>query len=156
VLFGLAIRHVGTGVAKVLATEFPSIDALQEASPERLQSTQQVGPTIAESIAHFFGDRHNRNVIRRLKEAGLQFTTAAPRERKTLAGKTFVLTGTLPSYTREEAAAIIEQNGGKVSGSVSKSTTYVLAGDDAGAKLAKARSLGVRVITEDEFKTLVQ
>ena len=96
------------------------------------------------------------NVIRRLKEAGLQFTTAAPRGRKTLAGKTFVLTGTLPSYTREEAAAIIEQNGGKVSGSVSKSTTYVLAGDDAGAKLAKARSLGVRVITEEEFRTLVQ
>ena len=156
VLFGLAIRHVGTGVAKVLATEFPSIDALQEASRERLQSTQQVGPTIAESIAHFFGDRHNRNVIRRLKEAGLQFTTAAPRGRKTLAGMTFVLTGTLPSYSREEAAAIIEQNGGKVAGSVSKSTTYVLAGDAAGAKLAKARSLGVRVITEEEFRTLVQ
>ena len=123
---------------------------------EELHLTPQVGPKIAESIIHFFADKHNREIVRRLKEAGLSMTGAARLRKGTLAGKTFVLTGTLPSYTREEASRLIEENGGKVISSVSKNTSYLLAGEDAGSKLAKARELGIAVISEEEFTRLIR
>ena len=156
VIFGLGIRHVGAGVAKVLAESYPSMDALSAATEEELHLTPQVGPKIAESIVHFFADRHNREIVRRLKEAGLMMTGASRAKKATLVGKTFVLTGTLPSYTREEAGRIIEENGGKVVSSVSKNTSYVLAGEDAGSKLTKARSLGITVLSESEFKKMIR
>ena len=156
VIFALGIRHVGAGVAKVLAESYPSMDALSAATEEELHLTPQVGPKIAESIVHFFADRHNREIVRRLKEAGLMMTGASRAKKATLGGKTFVLTGTLPSYTREEAGRIIEENGGKVVSSVSKNTSYVLAGEDAGSKLTKARSLGITVLSESEFKKMIR
>jgi DNA ligase (NAD+) len=156
VLFGLGIRHVGAGVAKVLATAFPSIGALQNATAEELRSTSQVGPTIAESIARFLADKHNREIVRRLRDAGLTMSAAPSRTGKKLAGKTFVLTGTLPGRTREEATALIEENGGTVTSSVSKNTSYVLAGESAGSKLAKARSLGVKIIAEAELMRMLK
>jgi len=156
VLFGLGIRHVGAGVAKVLAGAFPSIDALGTAGEEELRVTPQVGPAIAGSIVHFFADRHNRDIVARLQKAGLTMTGAAATTGARLAGATFVLTGTLPSFTREEAARLIEENGGTVASSVSAKTTYVLAGAEAGSKLAKARALGVKVIAEAEFLKMIR
>ncbi len=156
VLFGLGIRHVGAGVAKVLAASFPSIGALQDATEEELRSTSQVGPTIAESIVHFFADKHNRDTVRRLTNAGCTMSAAVARRGKALKGKSFVLTGTLPGRTREEATALIEEHGGTVSSSVSKNTSYVLAGDAAGSKLAKARSLGVKVIDEADLLRMLK
>ena len=155
VLFALGIRHVGSGVARVIAGAFPSIDALAAAGEEELRLTPQVGPRIAESIMHFFADRHNRDIVRRLTDAGLTMTGTVRARKGPLSGRTFVLTGTLPSYTREEAGKIIEENGGKVVASVSKNTSYLLAGEDAGSKLAKARSLGVAVLSEKEFMALI-
>ena len=156
VLFGLGIRHVGAGVAKVLAGSFPSIDALSRATEEELHLIPQVGPKIAESIVHFFAEDHNREIVRRLKDAGLSMTGATQPARGALRGKTFVLTGTLPSHTREEAARLIEENGGKVVSSVSRNTSYLLAGENPGSKLAKARALGVAVISEAEFTRLIR
>lgn len=156
VVFGLGIRHVGSGVAKVLASAFPSIDALLGATEEDLQLTPQVGPKIGESIVHFFADRHNREIVRRLKDARLTMAGETRAKKGTLTGKTFVLTGTLPSYTREEAGQLIEQNGGKVVSSVSKNTSYVLAGEEAGSKLARARALGIPVISEKEFTKMIR
>jgi DNA ligase (NAD+) len=156
VLFALGIRHVGSGVAKILAGAYPSLQALQEASAEELAATHQVGPAIAESVVRFFADAHNREIVRRLAAAGL--TLAGPRRAPggVFTGKTFVLTGTLPTRTREEATALIERNGGTVSASVSKKTSYLLAGEDAGSKLAKARSLGVPVIDESTFLHMLE
>ena len=156
VLFGLGIRHVGSGVAKVLAESYPSIDALAQTPEEDLHLTPQVGPKIAESIVHFFADRHNREIVRRLKEAGLSTTGTQSVKKGKLAGKTIVLTGTLSSYTREEASRLIEENGGKVVSSVSKNTSFLLAGDDAGSKLTRARELGIAVISEEEFTKLIR
>ena len=156
VLFGLGIRHVGSGVAKVIAAAFPTIDALGSATEEELTVTPQVGPKIAGSVTHFFADRHNRDIVARLKAAGLTLSAAAPARGGKLAGATFVLTGTLPSYTREEAARLIEENGGHVASAVSAKTSYVLAGADAGSKLAKARSLGVKVIAEADFRKMIR
>jgi DNA ligase (NAD+) len=114
-----------------------------------------VGPKIAESIVHFFADKHNREIVRRLKEAGLSMSGTAGLKKGTLKGKTFVLTGTLSSRTREEASRLIEENGGKVVSSVSKNTSFLLAGEDAGSKLARARELGIAVISEEEFTKLI-
>jgi len=155
VLFSLGIRHVGSGVAKLLADAFPSMERLADASEEQLRETPQIGPRIAESVAHFFADKHNREMIRRLKAAGLSMKASATRKGRRLAGKTFVLTGTLASYTREEARRIIEENGGKVSSSVSNATSYVLAGEEAGSKLAKARALKIAVLSEAEFTRML-
>jgi DNA ligase (NAD+) len=155
VLYALGIRHVGEGVARLLVEQFPSMEALAAASVEELQSISAVGPRIAESIVLFFREKHNREVIERLKKAGL--TMRAPERSSTgkLSGLSFVLTGTLPSYTREEAKRIIEANGGTVASGVSKNVKYVLAGEDAGSKLAKAKQLGILVISEDEFKSMI-
>ena len=157
-IFGLGILHVGAGGAKSLARNYESLDALSTASLEQLTETEDIGEVIAKSVVDWFGDKRNQGLIERLRAAGLNFTSdtykakAAPGP---LAGKTFVLTGTLPTLKREEAAAKIEAAGGKVAGSVSKKTHYVVAGEDAGSKLEKARQLGVPVLNEAEFLTLL-
>jgi DNA ligase (NAD+) len=155
-LFALGIRHVGAGVAKLLTDQFPSMQALQEATEEQLLATHQIGPAIAASVVHFFADKHNRDIVRRLEVAGVTLRGARRPHAGAFAGKTFVLTGTLPGHTREEATAIIESNGGTVSSSVSRNTSYLLAGDDAGSKLAKAKSLKVPVINESEFLRMLK
>jgi len=155
VIFGLGIRFVGERTAQFLAEHFGSMDALMNASQEELEAVNEVGPRIAESILEFFAEPRNRDLVKRLREAGLTFT-GKKRERGTkLAGKTFVLTGTLTKYTRDEAKKMIEDAGGRVSGSVSKKTNYVVAGTDAGSKLDKAKELGVTVIEEKEMERLV-
>jgi len=155
VIFGLGIRFVGERTAQFLAEHFGSIDALMNASLEELEDVNEVGPRIAESIREFFDEPRNRELIKRLRDAGLTFA-GKKRERGTkLAGKTFVLTGTLARYSRDEAKKMIEDAGGRVSGSVSKKTDYVVAGSDAGSKLDKAKELGVPVIEEAEMEKLV-
>ena len=155
VIFGLGIRFVGERTAQFLAEHFGSIDALMNASLEELEEVNEVGPRIAESIREFFDEPRNRELIKRLRDAGLRFA-GKKRERGTkLAGKTFVLTGTLARYSRDEAKKMIEDAGGRVSGSVSKKTDYVVAGTDAGSKLDKAKELGVPVIEETEMEKLV-
>jgi DNA ligase (NAD+) len=154
VLFALGIRHVGAGVARVLADNLASIDNLQEATLDGLQAVSTIGPTIAESVFHFFRDPHNRDLVRRLRTAGLTLGAARTAGGK-LSGKTFVLTGTLPSLSREEAKHLIEEQGGTVSGSVSKKTHYVVVGEDAGSKLTRARELGITILSEEELFGLV-
>jgi DNA ligase (NAD+) len=155
VIFGLGIRFVGERTAQFLAAHFGSIDALMNASLEELEDVNEVGPRIAESIREFFDEPRNRELIERLRDAGLTFA-GKKRERGTkLSGKTFVLTGTLAKYSRDEAKKMIEDAGGRVSGSVSKKTDYVVAGSDAGSKLDKAKELGVPVIEETDMEKLV-
>jgi DNA ligase (NAD+) len=155
VLFALGIRHVGEGVARLLVAQFPSMDALAAATAEELQAISAVGPRIAQSLSLFFREKHNREVIERLKKAGLMMRAPARSATGKLTGMSFVLTGTLPTYTREEAKRLIEKNGGTVVSSVSKNTGYLLAGEDAGSKLTKAKQLGIRVISEAEFKSMI-
>ncbi len=154
VIYGLGIRFVGERTAEFLAGHFGSMDALMKASEEELQEVSEVGPRIAKSIVEFFQEPRNRELVDQLRKAGVTFS-GQKRERGTkLAGKTFVLTGTLTRYSREQAKKLIEDAGGRVSGSVSKKTDYVVAGTDAGSKLDKARELGVAVIGEKEMETL--
>jgi DNA ligase (NAD+) len=154
VIYGLGIRFVGERTAQFLAEYFGSMDALATAGVEELQSVNEVGPRIAESIVEFFSVAANRKLIERLGEAGLAFKGKKKERGTRLAGKTFVLTGTLSKYTRDEAKKLIEDAGGKVTGSVSKKTDYVVAGADAGSKLDKAKELGVAVIDEKELERL--
>lgn len=157
VLFGLGILHVGAGVAKALARAFPNLDELFAASVDQLQSVDDVGAVIAESLQEWWSDSRNRELIERLRKGGVNLDSALFQSGSAVgpfAGKTFVLTGTLPTLTREQAAAKIESLGGKVSSSVSKKTDYVLAGEEAGSKLAKAEKLGVKVIDEKAFHEL--
>jgi DNA ligase (NAD+) len=155
VIYGLGIRFVGERTAQFLAEHFGSLDAIMKASAEELEEVNEVGPRIAESIVEFFGDEHNRKLVGDLRKAGLTFTGQKKEKGTKLAGKTFVLTGTLARHTRDEAKEMIEDAGGRVSGSVSKKTDYVVAGSDAGSKLDKARELGVNVIGEEELERLV-
>jgi DNA ligase (NAD+) len=154
VIFGLGIRFVGERTAEFLAEHFGSMDALMEASIEELEEVNEVGPRIAQSIHEFFAEPHNKELVRRLKAHRLTFTGVKKVRGTALAGKTFVLTGTLPNYSRDAAKKTIEDAGGKVVGSVSKKTDYVVAGADAGSKLDKARELGVKVIDEEEMVVL--
>src|SRR6266446_6534738 len=156
VIYGLGIRFVGERTAQFLAEHFGSLDALMNASAEELEEVNEVGPRIAESIVEFFADEHNRKLVNDLRKAGLTFRGQKKEKGTKLAGKTFVLTGTLERHTRDEAKKMIEDAGGRVSGSVSKKTDYVVAGSDAGSKLDKARELGVNVIGEDELEGLVR
>jgi DNA ligase (NAD+) len=155
VIYGLGIRFVGERTAQFLAEHFGSLDAIMNASAEQLEEVNEVGPRIAESIVEFFGDEHNRKLVSDLRKAGLTFAGQKKEKGTKLAGKTFVLTGTLERHTRDEAKKMIEDAGGRVPGSVSKKTDYVVAGSDAGSKLDKARELGVRVIGEEELEGLV-
>src|SRR6266568_477453 len=156
VIYGLGIRFVGERTAQFLAEHFGSMDALITASEQELLEVNEVGPRIAESIAQFFREPRNRELIKQLREAGLKFTGKKKERGTKLAGKTFVLTGTLAHYTRDEAKKMIEDAGGKVTGSVSKKTDYVVAGADAGSKLDKAKELGVKVIEEKGMAELLQ
>ena len=154
VIYGLGIRMVGERTAQFLAEHFGSMEALENASVEELQNVNEVGPRIAESIVEFFSIAANRKLVERLREAKLTLSGEKKRRGTQLAGKTFVLTGTLAHFTRDEAKKMIEDAGGKVTGSVSKKTDYVVAGADAGSKLDKAKELGVKVIDEKEMETL--
>jgi len=157
-IFGLGILHVGSGVAKALARHFATLDELANASVAQLTETDDIGEVIAQSVFEWFHEEDNQKLVTRLREAGLNFRSELHKPRAAagaLAGKTFVLTGTLPTLKREEAAAKIEALGGKVSSSVSKKTDYVVAGEEAGSKLEKAQQLRVKILHEPEFLELV-
>jgi len=156
VIYGLGIRMVGERTAQFLAEHFGSMEDLEKASVEELQDVNEVGPRIAESIVEFFSIKANKDLVRRLHDAGLTMQGQKKHRGTKLAGKTFVLTGTLAKYTRDEAKKLIEDAGGKVTGSVSKKTDYVVAGTDAGSKLDKAKELGVAVIDEKEMEKLLR
>ena len=153
-IYGLGIRMVGERTAQFLAEHFGSMEEIENASVEELQSVDEVGPKIAESLEEFFSNAANRKLVDRLGAAGLAFEGKKKERGTKLAGKTFVLTGTLAHFTRDEAKKLIEDAGGKVTGSVSKKTDYVVAGTDAGSKLDKAKELGVTVIDENEMEKL--
>jgi len=157
-VFALGIRHVGEATARDLARHFGSLDAVMDAPEAALLEVRDVGPVLAESIARFFAEPHNREVIEKLRAAGVRWPEHAPAKSPAggpLAGLTLVLTGTLPTLTRDEAKAMIEAAGGKAAGSVSAKTDYVIAGADAGTKLAKAQELGIPVLDENGLKDLV-
>ncbi len=156
-IFGLGIRHVGEATAKELARHFGRLDALMQASPEQLLEVADVGPVVARSIHTFFAQPHNREVVEQLRALGVNWPEGEPAPAKALplSGKIFVVTGTLPGMDREQAKASIEAAGGKVAGSVSRKTDYLLAGAEAGSKLAKAQELGVAVIDEAQLLELI-
>jgi DNA ligase (NAD+) len=156
-MFGLGIRHVGEATAKALARYFGHLDAIMNASEEALLEVDDVGPVVAQSIRTFFDQAHNREVVEQLRACGVTWEEGQPAERapQPLSGKTFVITGTLPTLGRDEAKDLLEAAGGKVAGSVSKKTDYVVAGTEAGSKLAKALELGVKVIDETELMELL-
>jgi DNA ligase (NAD+) len=157
VIFGLGIRHVGERTAQILAEHFGSMECLAQASREDLERIFEIGPVVAESIFRFFSEGTNRTVIEKLKQAQVNLgTRAVQRKSAKLQGKQFVLTGKLPSLSREEAAQLIEQHGGRVTASVSKKTDFVLAGEEAGSKLNKARELGIGVIDETTFQKMLE
>ena len=154
-LFALGIRHVGETTARDIARHFGDIQRIMDADEEALLAVPDVGPVVAGSIHRFFAEPHNREIIAALADKGVHPEAEAAPEGTELAGKTFVLTGTMPTWTREEATRHIQAAGGKVSGSVSKKTAYVVAGDDAGSKLTKAQELGVAILDEDGLKALL-
>jgi len=157
-LTALGIRHVGSTVARVIARRLPSIDAIMSANPEQIAQIEGVGEVIAGSVHDFFQQPGNRKVLDKLRKAGVRMADegVAPPAEGPLTGKTFVLTGTLPTLTREAATELIEQAGGKVTSSVSKKTSYVVAGESPGSKFDKAQELGVTMIGEDELRALVE
>jgi DNA ligase (NAD+) len=162
-LFGLGIRHVGSTVAELITERFTSIDSLAEAAeqtgePDPIADIEGVGPAIAASIRAFFDMPANRALIERLRERGVSLADeqAGPTRPQTLAGLTFVLTGALERHTRDEATAELKAYGAKVAGSVSKKTSYVVAGADAGSKLEKARDLGVPVLDETSLDAVIE
>jgi DNA ligase (NAD+) len=156
-IFGLGIRHVGESTAKELARHFGKLDAIMDASTEQLLSVDDVGPIVASSLRTFFDQPHNREVVEQLRACGLTWPEGEPAAQtpQPLSGKTFVITGTLPTLGRDQAKDLLEAAGAKVAGSVSKKTDYLLAGAEAGSKLDKARELGVTVIDEDAMKLLL-
>jgi DNA ligase (NAD+) len=157
VLTALGIRFVGERTAELLAEEFGGLDMIAAAGAEELQDAPEVGPKVAESVFQFFREPRNQELVNRLRAAGLRFEYQSARPSGgALDGLTFVLTGTLPTLTREEAKRLIEIAGGKVSGSVGKKTNYVVAGEDSGSKLAKARALGVQVVNEAQLLELIK
>lgn len=155
-IYALGIRHVGESTAKDLALAFADIEALMAATEEQLLQVSDVGPVVAQSIIRFFTDPFNVELVRQLIASGVHWPVIEKLDLSSavFAGKTLVLTGTLPTLSREQAGALIEKNGGKVAGSVSKKTSYVVAGEDAGSKLLKARELGVTVLSEEELLAL--
>ena len=156
-MFGLGIRHVGEATAKALARYFGQLDTIMNASETELLAVDDVGPVVAQSIRTFFDQAHNREVVEQLRACGVTWEEGAPAERapQPLSGKTFVITGTLPTLGRDEAKDLLEAAGAKVAGSVSKKTDYVVAGAEAGSKLDKARELGVAVLNEEDMLALL-
>jgi DNA ligase (NAD+) len=156
VLYALGIRFVGEGVAKVLCKAIPTVDALMNSTIEDLTSIPDIGGAIAASVRSYFDEADNAAEIEQLKHAGLCFVQEAPsHQSQTFAGMTFVFTGELVTVTRKQAEELVELHGGKASGSVSKKTTYVVAGAEAGSKLKKAQDLGVQVLSEDDFLRMI-
>jgi DNA ligase (NAD+) len=155
-VYALGIRHVGETTAKDLALHFGTLDALMHADENALLEVRDVGPVLAQSICQFFAEPHNLEVVAQLRAAGVHWPEGAPRPKAAgkLAGLTFVLTGSLPTLTRDEAKELIERSGGKVAGSVSKKTSYVVAGADPGSKFDRATELGVPVLDEKGLKAL--
>jgi len=159
VLFGLGIRYVGETVARKLAKQFKTIDALAEASEETLVAVDEIGARIAQSVVSFFSEEANQDLIKRLKDYGLQLELdASVLENQTdkLQGQTFVISGVFSKVSRTELKKLIEDNGGKASGSISSKTNYLVAGENMGpSKLQKAEKLGVPIISEDDFLTMI-
>jgi len=157
-LFGLGIRHVGEATAKALARHFGKLDAIMDASEEQLLQVADVGPVVAQSIRTFFEQPHNREVVEQLRACGVTWEEGepAPVDVQPLAGKTFVLTGTLPTLSRDQAKDMLEAAGAKVAGSVSKKTDYVVAGAEAGSKLEKAQALGIAILDEAGLLALLE
>jgi DNA ligase (NAD+) len=157
-VYALGVRHVGERTAQVLMGAFGSLDAIQKAPIEQLQATDEVGPVVAAAVREYFDDPRNLAVVARLRESGVRTVADRPQgppAASTLAGKTFVLTGTLSGFSRDEAAEAIAVLGGRVTASVSKKTDYLVVGADAGSKLEKARTLGVAVLDEEAFRRLL-
>lgn len=155
-LFGLGIRHVGAHLAKVLSRRFGTLDGLQHASRDELLETHEVGPQVADSLQAFFADEHNRKVLAQLSSAGVQPQAGASPKGRLFHGKVFVFTGKLERFSRSKGEEIVEQQGGRASGSVSKKTDYLVAGPGAGSKLTKAEQLGVKVLDEEGFLQLLE
>ncbi len=156
-IYSLGIRHVGESTAKSLAKHFGSLDALLASDENLILSVNDIGPVVAQSILSFFADPLNRQLIDQLRASGIHWEEGEPEQSSDrLAGKTFVLTGTLPTLSRDDARAMIEAAGGKVAGSVSKKTSYVVAGEEAGSKLARAEELGVAILDEEQFLKLLE
>jgi DNA ligase (NAD+) len=158
-IFALGLRHVGEKAAKTLARHFGTLDSLAAASEEQLQEAEEVGPNTAAAVAAYFAHGKNRELVEKLRRHGVNFESrekAAAPEKGALAGKRVVITGALPGVTREEASLRLEEAGAKVSSSVSAKTDFLLAGEEAGAKLARARSLGVRVVTWEEMQEIIE
>jgi len=157
-LFGLGIRHVGERTAQILAKHFGSIERLEHTSQEELEQVHEIGPKLAESVYNFFRQPENRSLLERLRKAGLPMKAGEvehPSAAQVFAGQTFVLTGTLDTLSREEAAELIVERGGRVSSSGSKKTSFVVAGRDPGSKLDKARDLGVEILDEQQFRAML-
>ena len=155
-LYALGIREVGEATARALAQAFGELDALMEASAEQLEAVRDIGPVVAQHIVHFFEQAHNRDVIGRLLEAGIRWPAVRRVRHQPLEGRTYVLTGTLSSMTRDEAKAKLQALGASVAGSVSARTTAVIAGEKAGSKLARAEKLGIEVLSEDDLLSLLE
>ncbi|MCQ2385995.1 MAG: helix-hairpin-helix domain-containing protein, partial [Clostridia bacterium] len=155
-IYALGIRNVGRKSAELLAQHFKTLDAVMDASVEDICTIEGFGEAIAGSVVSYFSLSQSKNLIERLKEYGVLMEAENRTVSNRLEGLTFVLTGTLPTMTRTEASALITENGGNVSSSVSKKTSYVLAGEEAGSKLTKAQSLGVPIIDQQEFLNMIQ
>jgi DNA ligase (NAD+) len=154
-LYALGVRQVGEVAAEEIAGKLRTLDACFEASLEDFAAINDIGEVTATALVEFFADEKTRELCERLKELGVKCESVAEPKKETLMGLTFVLTGTLPTMTRDEASDLIKKNGGKVSSSVSKKTSYVVAGEEAGSKLTKAQALGVPVIDEDALKAML-
>jgi DNA ligase (NAD+) len=154
-LFGLGIRHVGTHLAKVLSRRFGSLEQLRQATREQLLETHEIGPQVADSLLKFFAETRNLEVLQQLKEAGVHAEASHPMRGERFTNKVFVFTGKLERFSRSEGQELVEQQGGRASGAVSKKTDFLVAGPGAGSKLAKAQQLGVRVLDEEEFLDLL-
>jgi DNA ligase (NAD+) len=153
----VGIRHVGERGAQAIARSFGSVEALMAAPVEALERVPDVGPVVARSVREFFDEPRNRTLMERLGKAGVRAESLAPAAAgpTPLDGKTFVITGTLDSMSRDDAQAAVERLGGKVAGSVSRKTSYLVVGSDAGSKLDKARELGVAILSDEEFRALI-
>ena len=155
-IFALGIRHIGAKAGKLLADHFKNIDAIMNASVDDILKIDGFGVVMAQSVVEFFESDSSKELIEKLKEVGVNMISTNVIKDNRFEGMTFVLTGTLPTLKRSEASSIIESFGGKASSSVSKKTTYVLAGEEAGSKLDKANNLGVEVINEEQFKEMIK